>query len=228
MTDDLPWEDGLLERKTESDLKDLLKTVVAFANSVRPGHTATILIGERDDGSIQGVKNPDNIQKKVHEICEDIYPAVVWRSRVYEKEGKHCVRVEIDYSGNTPHFGGPAWVRDGSSSVKASNAVFQKLIDIRSDLVFEMAKWIGQPITIAGETVFTSAGEFGGYQTNSRWPKETEVVLKSVNRYWVTFEAPIESSKAVRQETRLQSEPIEKLILSFDDVRQRLKVWVKY
>jgi len=36
---DLPWEDNLLERKTESDLKDLLKTLVAFANSVRPGHT---------------------------------------------------------------------------------------------------------------------------------------------------------------------------------------------
>jgi hypothetical protein len=47
------WEDGLTERKTENDLKDLLKTVVAFANTVRPGHTARILIGERDDGTAQ-------------------------------------------------------------------------------------------------------------------------------------------------------------------------------
>ena len=44
---ELPWEDSLLERKVESDLKDLLKTLVAFANSVRPGHIATILIGEK-------------------------------------------------------------------------------------------------------------------------------------------------------------------------------------
>lgn len=58
---DHPWEDNLLERKTESDLNDLLKTLVAFANSVKPGHTAIILIGERDDGTIDGVTNPDNI-----------------------------------------------------------------------------------------------------------------------------------------------------------------------
>jgi hypothetical protein len=65
MPDELPWEDGLLERKVENDLKDLLKTLVAFSNSVRPGHTATILIGEKDDGTIQGVRNPDNIQRAV-------------------------------------------------------------------------------------------------------------------------------------------------------------------
>lgn len=44
-----PWKDYLVERKVESDLKDLLKTMVAFANSARPGHVATVLIGERDD-----------------------------------------------------------------------------------------------------------------------------------------------------------------------------------
>ena len=49
-----PWEDYLLERKVESDLKDLLKSLVAFANSVKPGHLATILIGERDDGTAAG------------------------------------------------------------------------------------------------------------------------------------------------------------------------------
>ena len=55
---ELSWEDYLLERKTEGDLLDLLKTMVAFANSVRPDHIATILIGERDDGTDKGVTNP--------------------------------------------------------------------------------------------------------------------------------------------------------------------------
>lgn len=59
-----PWEDYLLERKVESDLKDLLKTLVAFANSVIPEHVATILIGEKDDGTAAGLTNPDSIQKK--------------------------------------------------------------------------------------------------------------------------------------------------------------------
>ena len=82
---ELPWEDSLLERKLESDLKDLLKTLVAFANSVCPGHTATVLIGERDDGTVQGVTNPDNIQKRVRQDCEKVYPPILWRSQVYQQ-----------------------------------------------------------------------------------------------------------------------------------------------
>lgn len=74
---EIPWEDNLLEKKLESDLKDLLKTLVAFSNSVKPGHIATILIGEKDDGTVQGVVNPDNIQKQlernarkfIHQYC---------------------------------------------------------------------------------------------------------------------------------------------------------------
>ena len=45
-----------LKRKTESDLKDLLKTLVGSANSVMPNHVAAILIGEKDDGTAQGVE----------------------------------------------------------------------------------------------------------------------------------------------------------------------------
>jgi predicted HTH transcriptional regulator len=108
------WEDALTERKTENDLKDLRKTIVAFANTVRPGHTARILIGECDDGTVQGVKNADQIQKKVRSECEGVYPPIIWRERVYEKGEKTCVEVEIEYSGETPHFGSPAWVRIGS------------------------------------------------------------------------------------------------------------------
>ena len=74
MIDDLPWEDGLLERKTENDLGDFLKTIVDFANSVRPGHTAIILIGEKDDGGVSGVANPDNIRQSVRKTFDKVYP----------------------------------------------------------------------------------------------------------------------------------------------------------
>lgn len=170
---DLPWEDALLERKTENDLRDLLKTMVAFANSVRPGHTAVILIGERDDGTVPGVKNPDSIQKKLREEAQKIYPDIVWRSEVYEKTGKFCVRVEIEYSGETPHFGGPAWVRRGSETVKASDEVFQQLIDLRSGVVQELAKWVGKEITIQWYLL----------------PPGTDAArLLAVNLHWATFE----------------------------------------
>lgn len=82
---EFPWEDALLERKTENDLRDLLKTMVAFANSVRPEHSATILIGERDDGTVRGVNNPDAIQKKVRKEADKIYPAIIWQVRELSK-----------------------------------------------------------------------------------------------------------------------------------------------
>jgi len=44
------------------------------------------------------------MQMKVRRECEKIYPDIVWRSTAYVKDGKPCVRVEIEYSGDTPHL----------------------------------------------------------------------------------------------------------------------------
>ena len=142
-------EDYLLEHKTKGDLKDLLKTMVAFANSVRPGHVATILIGERNDGAPEGLTptEADTIQKRVRETAEHIYPPIIWRSSGYLNAGRQCLRIEIEPSGDTPHFGGPAWVRRGSETVKASVAEFQRLIDLRSSIVRELDQWTGKRIT---------------------------------------------------------------------------------
>src|SRR5580658_8069862 len=107
-------EDSLTEKKLENDLQDLLKTLVAFANSVAPGDTAKIFIGERDDGTVQGVKSTDNIQKSVKKEADKIYPEIFYKTQVYERDGKQCVRVSIQHNGLAPHFGGQAWVRRGS------------------------------------------------------------------------------------------------------------------
>lgn len=227
---DLPWEDGLLERKVESDLKDLLKTLVAFANSVMPGHVATLLIGEKDDGIVAGVTNPDKIQMKVRETCENIYPDILWRTQVYEKEGKHCVRVEIEYSGTTPHFGSPAWVRRGSSTVKASDEIFQKLIELRTSKIRELMQWVGQTITVYDdmETVLlrsqirankqAATGRVSAYLFEPDHRIETSALLRSVNQFWITLKDENE---------RERSEPLEKVILSFDNAHNRLKILIK-
>jgi len=199
---DLPWEDNLLERKVESDLKDLLATLVAFANAVRPGHVATLLIGEKDDGSVQGVKNPDNIQKEVRKQCDRIYPPILWRSEVYKKEEKYCVRVEIEYDGETPHFGGIAWIRKGSENIKASDEVFQKLIDTRTSLVRELMKWMDKEVSLVQEV---QSGEYG---PEKRW-------IRDVNSFYATFE-DIKSDKI--------SHPLNRIMLSYDHDNDRLKV----
>ena len=221
---ELPWEDSLLERKVESDLRDLLKTLVAFANSVRPGHTATILIGEKDDGTIAGVTNPDNIQKSVRKECEKIYPPILWRSQTYEKDGKPCVRVEVEYSGETPHFGGPAWVRKGSESIPASDEVFQRLIEFRLSMVRELAQWVDKEITVDGDAGSVEYEE-RKMRGHPRWPGQHSARLKFVNNFWATFEAF--EGNLPQGTTKTVSEPLEKLMLSWDDRADRLNVLVK-
>ena len=205
-----PWEDYLLERKVESDLKDLLKTLVAFANSVRPEHVATILIGEKDDGTAAGVTNPDNIQKSVRKEAEKIYPPIIWRSNVYKKDGKYCVRVEIEYSGNTPHFGGVAWVRRGSSTIEASEEVFQTLIELRLEMVRELSKWLNMEVTIDGGRVRL---------WDVPWDAEEVANLVFVNKFWITLE---------KANGERRSEPLKRLTLTHDDKKDRLKIIVRY
>jgi predicted HTH transcriptional regulator len=220
---ELPWEDHLIERKTESDLKDLLKTMVAFANSVAPGHTAEILIGEKDDGTIQGVTNPDTIQKKVRETAEKIYPPIIFRTRGYDISGKTCVRVEIDYDGQTPHFGGPAWVRRGSSTDSASDEIFQRLIELRLSKVRELSKWVGKDVTVDFD--FASIGQRYADWSSSprvhgvRWNRDEKAELQAVNSFWVELFRDSDGT--------LRSEPLDKILLAFDHENDRLQIIVK-
>jgi hypothetical protein len=220
---ELPWEDGLLERKLESDQKDFLKTFVAFANSVRPGHTAAVLIGEEDDGTVQGVSNPDEIQKKIRRECERIYPAILWRQGVYERDGKPCIRVEIEYSGNAPHFGEAAWIRQGSESVKASPLMFQRLIELRSGIVRELSQWLDKSIIIGHDPGTTPKMDHLDSYWRLRWSGQKSATLTFVNAFWATFELYDQDNK--RRFTK--SEPLEKLILSWSDTERCLLVLVK-
>lgn len=213
-----PWEDNLLERKVESDLKDLQKTLVAFANSVRPGHIAVLLVGETNDGFLQGLKNPDNIQNRVRECCENIYPEIQWRSQIYEKDGRYGVRVEIEYSGETPHFGAPAWIRRGASTIKASDEVFQRLIEYRLSKVRELAKWRGKTVIVEPDLGLPRDDRAVSYIVHPRLtPKPHEAILLEVNSFWVTFR--------LNEKNDEMSEPLEKVALSWQT--DRLKLLIK-
>lgn len=219
-----PWEDTLLERKLKNDLgEDLLKTMVAFANSVRPGHIATLLIGEKDDGTIQGVDNTDSIQKSIRNTAEKIYPPILWKTFVYKSDGKDCVRIEIEFDGETPHFGGPAWVRKGSVTEKASESVFQKLIDIRTAQTRELQLWVDKTVTIVGDDSTAPRALNGSLLVNHRWLGTRDGKIKFVNSFWVTFEFMDDHGFET-----VASEPINKITLSFDDEKNRLKILIRY
>ena len=217
---DTVWqaEDSLREKKVESDLKDLLKTMVAFANSVAPGDTAQVYIGERDDGTVQGVTNSDNIQKSIKKSADEIYPEIYYRTEVYEREGKKCVRLEIKHNGLAPHFGGSAWVRRGSQTVKATEVLYQQMVELRQSKAQVMFQWVNKYITIhwinatRTEQRLNTLYQFG----------REEATLVSVNGHWATFRVHLANSG----QSIDCSEPIEKLLLSWDDGNGRLKVEV--
>lgn len=206
-------EDSLTEKKLENDLQDLLKTLVAFANSVAPGDTAKIFIGERDDGTAQGVKNPDNIQKSVKKEADKIYPEIFYKTLVYELEGKKkCVLVEIKHNGLAPHFGGQAWVRRGSVTQLATEEVFQQLIDLRSDKVRELSRWLGKRIIVSWSN--KAQGVFG--PNWGGFPCE----LTNVTRYFSTFRNLNNATK------QTESEPNDWLDLSWNEQNNCLQIYV--
>lgn len=221
-----PWEDILFERKSEGDLKDLLKTMVAFANSVRPGHTATILIGELDDGTVQGVSNVDNIQKKIRYVADKIYPAIVARWQPYEKDGRKCIKVEIEYSGETPHFGGESWIRKGSETIKATDEMFETLIQLRIGKVRELSKSIGSVITVSMDrysfpgTIPEYSMLFGSDDLRRWYEKGDVATVISVNSFYVNLRRG--------RDSRLIAETLDKVSISFDHENCRPEIIVKF
>ena len=73
----------------------------------------------KDDGTVQGVSNPDNIQE-ARETGKRTYPDVPWRSEIYENNGKSCVRVEIGYAKRDFTLGRPSLSAVGIGDVEST------------------------------------------------------------------------------------------------------------
>ena len=123
------FEDNLTERKPESDRRVYREAIVALANTVAEGSEGVLFIGVADDGTRVGVQNPDALQKTIRHICEQqCFPPVAFRTEVDSAAGPPIVAVFIPPSKAKPHFTGPAFVRKGCETVKASEQMFQELV----------------------------------------------------------------------------------------------------
>ena len=161
--------------------------------------------------SFSGLANPDVQQRKIRDELDKIYPPIVWRQQLYEKQAKTCLRIEIEYSGDTPHFADPAWVRKGSETVRASDEMLQKLIDSRSSKVRELTKWLGKEVTVSWSSA--SHGVIG-----PNWMAYPCEVVE-VTEYFSTFN----SKQGPRAH---QSEPNAWFTLSWDARGNRLQIYV--
>ena len=173
-------EDSFVERKTEGDSGDWLKTVVAFANSVPIGFPAILFIGVRNDGTVQGLENPDSVQKSLSQKIAQSYPIPYCLTKVLEKNGRRFLAVVVPGSEYRPHFAGPAFVRDGSQTIRASEEQFARLMAQRSSAEYEILKWRGKTIS-----VWHPSRVGGTYHPTTGY--NADGIVSECNQFWVTL-----------------------------------------
>lgn len=146
-------EDNFVERKPEGvGPGELRQTVCAFANSVPEGRAGVLFIGIHDKtGEVMGVGNPDQLQKRVRDAAQgDCFPPIDHTAEVLTVDGKAVVAVVVPFSAARPHFSGPAYVRIGSQSPKASQQQYEELILSRNDKAREILRHKNDVFTVLG------------------------------------------------------------------------------
>jgi hypothetical protein len=175
-------EDAFVERKTASDSKDWLKTVVAFANTAPVGDPAILFIGVRNNGEIEGNANLDSLQRTLSERVALAYPEIYYLPKALQKDGKQFLAVIIPGSADRPHFAGPAYVRDGSQSVVSSTRQFDALVAERNGKAREILKWKGKTITVRSWEQTIGLAGISLHKGGSH-----EFVLDDCNQFFVTI-----------------------------------------
>lgn len=211
-------EDSFVERKPAGvNASEIRQTIVAFANGVPPDNSGVLFIGVQNDGKIQGIKNPDKLQKTVREQCERVcYPAIIFTSEVLTYDGNAILAVVVPHSKNRPHFSGPAFVRRGSESVAASSELFDELIASRNDKVAAVLRMRGSPIT-----VICLQHKLGSTEriSDQRYRTRSECTIQSCNTHTVRM-SDLGSGSNI-------TEPLELVTVSYDEGRYRPMLVIK-
>ena len=213
-------EDNFVERKQEGVTPaELRQTICAFANSVPEGSFGVLFIGIHDKtGEVIGVGNTDQLQKRVRDAGQgDCYPPIKYTSEVLNVGDKAVVAVVIPPSATKPHFTGPAYVRVGSESPKASAQQFDELILSRIDKAREILEHKDDVFTVLGI----------GYELGSNKPlsdanyrEMRECRVKACTAHLVTLQD-------IATEIRF-SEPLEHVIVNYDHEKYRPMLMVRF
>ncbi len=132
---------------------DIKYAVLAFANT----EGGTLYIGINDDGSVEGVENPDDVMLQVMNMIRDtIRPDITIAVDCSTElmENKHVVVLIIQRGVARPYYLAnkgirPAgvYVRQGASSVPASETAILQMIKESSGDVYEEARSLNQNLT---------------------------------------------------------------------------------
>ncbi|MBQ8091451.1 MAG: ATP-binding protein [Pyramidobacter sp.] len=134
-------------------IDDIKKTIIAFANT----DGGELLIGVDDDGTVLGVDDPDDVMLKVTNSARDtIKPDVTTFMRVEPRTilGKSIISVSVQKGTACPYYLGAkgirpegVFVRQGASTVPATESTILKMIRETSGESFEKARSLIQELT---------------------------------------------------------------------------------
>ena len=211
-------EDNFVERKASAPNDHALRqTLVAFANSVPETRTAVLFIGVDDKtGDPVGVSDPDKLQRRVGSAADDCYPPIRPLMTVVPFQDKWVLAVEVGHSCHKPHFAGPAYVRSGSRSVKASDSLYHDLLTSHCSPAGELLKCKGQRVTV--RVVNKKLGnQYPEWDPTIQ--REYECTVVSCDPFSVTFDLHGYSETC--------TESLERIELDWDSRKQRRMVVVR-
>ena len=201
-------EHTFVERKTVGDTRDLVKTVVAFANTLPNGQEGVLFVGATDAGEIEVHSSSlDKIQMNLADKLQNIYPPVYFTTKTVQESGKECLAVIVPGSPSRPHFAGQLFVRDGSRTVVASAERHESMLAARTAKAYELQKWEGKLVTV--RTLTRQSGmAYVIIETKGQG------CLVAANQFYLT----------VDMGNRTLSHPLKRVEISYDHVAQRLEL----
>lgn len=144
-------------------VEDIKKEVIAFANC----GGGKLYIGVANNGDVIGVNNPDEITQQISNMVRDsIKPDVTMfiHYETLEMEGKMVVMAEIQRGTNRPYYLARkglrpegVYVRQGTSSVPATDTAIRQMIKETDGDSFEEMRSLNQELTFrAADKEFTA------------------------------------------------------------------------
>lgn len=135
---------------------DIKKEIIAFANTFG----GTIYVGVEDNGHVCGVTNVDDVMQQVMNAARDgIKPDVTLFTHVRDidtDEGKTIVAIEVQCGTHRPYYLASkglrpegVFVRQGTSSVPASETAIRKMIKETDGDNFEDMRSLNQELTFS-------------------------------------------------------------------------------
>lgn len=211
-----PPEDNFVERKPQSVKgHELRQTLAAFSNSLEEQQTAILFIGVDDKiGAILGIDDPEKLQMRVGAAGEECYPAIRPSMTVLHLNGRHVLAVEVAHSKEKPHFAGPAYIRSGSRSLKASESLYRDLLTSHCGKAGELLRWKNKDVTV--RTINKRLGNhFPDWAPNVNHEGMAQVV--GVDPFSATFHFKHETC----------TEPLSRIELDLDAANNRRMVIVR-